>query len=174
MSMGPPIKCPPGVREFRSVHKIPVALGNISTMNSSDPYPRGYQYRTFVSLKSGEIVAPVLRLKNPRMNRCDFFPRVHLENYLGTGMSAVGENFEYLELPKDDEIDTFLILLRRIGEDPWRVWELNSDTVFAEEGAVLALPPLEPLPLLETRSDAKELLSKGEAAQACVEEYAWK
>jgi hypothetical protein len=160
--MPPAIKCPPGVREFRSVHKVPVTVEKIGAV-------AGYQSLTLVSLKSGDVVAPVLLAKRPRKNG-----RVYLENCWVSGIWVVGSRQAFLELPKDDAIDKFLILLRLIRhpgespEGPWRVWEVKASTVFGEDVS-LALPSLDELPLFDDRSDADELSNRAQAASRCAD-----
>jgi hypothetical protein len=149
------INPPPGTRAYRDVHKVPIGFQNASVGDSGK---KGYQSLTFVVLKSGEVVAPIRLVNRPQKNGHVYFLDVWEH-----GIWFVGEGQAFLELPKDDEISVFLVLLRHIGKEEWHVWELPSELAFQHD-ANLELPTLDGLPRLDDRKDANELIERSRAA----------
>jgi hypothetical protein len=164
MSRPPAVHCPPGVRAFDTVDRVPVTLENLVGAV-------GYQSLTFVSLKSGEIAATIRLVERPRKNG-----RVYLEETWDSGIWFVGDGQAFLELPKDAAIVKFLILVRPLRQtgttpdEPWRVWEIDVATVFGREETSIPLPTYAALPLFDSRGDAHELFRRAQAASLCADE----
>jgi hypothetical protein len=152
---------PDGVRCFDKTESVPVSQGdNVGWIKP------GYQVRPFVRLKSGEIVAPVLRVVRPNFR--GFLGGVRHDPTWEANPHFLGDGQAKLDLPVHVDIDQDLVLVRRVrsaelsGQDSWRLWVFGPED--GRRG--LVMPRFETMELLGDRKDAAALLEKDQKASA--------
>lgn len=158
-------KPPNGVRCFKKTLRLQVRPTNLPEWKES-----GYQIVRFVRLASGEFVAPILQVTEPRFSGP--MGEVRHDRVWQSVLMALGSGQAHIDLPLDDEIEEHLIIIRRIrsdamnGDDPWRVWTVALKDIAAGENSILMLPVFDALGLLKQRKDEKDLLTKYGTANA--------
>ena len=145
---------PAGVRIFEETKRVSVS--------GRDPleWKNGYQMKQFIKLRSGEIVAPILQVQ--RQRRSGFMGAIRTDIVLEDTFHYLGGRRPKIEIPIADDIDRFVLLVRRLdgigqlGTDPWRYWEASPEDI--DDG--FTMPHIETLELFDDRKDAAELLDK--------------
>lgn len=151
---------PEGVRCYTKTERVPV-----SPTDANEWKKPGYQVTQFAKLKSGEIVAPILRVIRPNFR--GFMGGVRHDPVWEETYHAMGEGQAKLDLPLDTGIESYIVLVRRIptndnpGVDPWRVWMFDPQDL----GRGLVMPRFDNMELFSNRRDANELLLKDRAAK---------
>jgi hypothetical protein len=151
---------PQGVRCYVKTERVPV-----SPTDEDEWKKPGYQVTQFAKLKTGEIVAPILRVDRP--NFSGFMGGVRHDPVWEETYHAMGEGQAKLDLPIDDGIESYVVLIRRIPAnenpelDPWRVWTFDQQDV----SRGLLMPRFSKLELFANRKDANDLLQKDRMAK---------
>lgn len=151
---------PDGVRCYTKTERVPV-----KPTDGGEWRRPGYQVTQFAQLKSGEIVAPILRVIRPNFR--GFMGGVRHDPVWEATYHAMGEGQAKLDLPLDAEIENYIVLVRRIptddspGVDPWRVWNFNLQ----ELNRGLVMPRFDNMELFSNRKDATDLLRRDQSAK---------
>jgi len=123
----------------------------------------GFQIVRFVRIKSGEIKIPMFAVQRPRYDST---------NEVSSAMAwepiiwALTGEQEYVFLPINSEIDTYIFLVRVIeGEDrSWRIWEASPTGIYGDTPE-LHMPRLKDMELLEAQPFGNELERKYEVVR---------
>jgi hypothetical protein len=152
---------PVGVHCYTKTERVPV------TPTNGDEWRKpGYQVTQFAQLRSGEIVAPILRVVRPNFR--GFMGGVRHDPIWEETYHAMGEGQAKLDLPIDDEIEKYIVLVRRIptsdnpGEGPWRIWVFGPQDLSRD----LVMPRYDNMEPFSNRKDADDLLQKDRTAKA--------
>jgi len=157
-------KPPPGVQCFPKTARID------AQPTDRDEWTIGYNIKQVaVKLKSGDKVAPILRVIRPNFR--GFMGSVRTDPIWECQSHFLGEGQAYFDLPLDADIEEYILGLRRIegvgkpGNDPWHVWMVSQKKVGMSGSGTLIVPRVEGLALLDDNNDAKDLLEKYESAE---------
>ena len=156
---------PSGVRCFTTTIRLPVRPADRTGWSKP-----GFQVTQAAKLKSGEIIAPVLRVMRPNFR--GFMGGVRVDPIWEATYHSLGEGQAKLDIAVDEDIDQYIILVRRVptaerrGDDPWRVWTFGPEDITNE----IVMPGFDAMEPLSTRQDAADLLEKDRIARAFASE----
>lgn len=149
---------PDGVRCYTMTERVPVS--------PLDRWEKpGFQVTQFAKLRSGEVVAPILRVVRP--NYRGFMGGVRHDPIWEGAFRYLGERQAWFEIPIDDEIEHYIVFVRRLathekpGDTAWRTWVFVSD----DTGRKLIMPSFDRMEPLSSRKDASALLEKHKIAK---------
>lgn len=156
---------PNGVRCFKKTIRAQVRPTNLPEWK--DP---GYQIVRFVKPRGSELIAAVLQVAEPRFSGP--MGGVRQERVWQRVLMALGSGEAHIDLPVEDDIEHYLILVRPIGlpaeikNDAWRIWKVDPTDVANGDNSLLILPSFGELQSLNQRNDEKDILNKYLAAEA--------
>lgn len=137
---------PEGIMLFEEAKRVDVAFEDGSVLQHRR---NGYQVFTFIKTSSGELAAPLIKMKMPIVgggSRMDWIDPIW----------AVGDFQRYMYLPLSSDKFDLLLIVRGIDTSnrDWRFFSVSD----VENIQSITFPSLSEMELVETREDQDEVL----------------
>lgn len=149
-----------GCKETDNKKKLACDYGSIVCYSDVQRVPVHFedtmQVVRFLKLKDGKIIAPIVIRSLPRLDGFSVSEEMHAEDVVW----VVSDKQKFMYLPVQANIEAYIFMVKGIGEgeESWRFFQLDPDTILASSDPILPFPGILSMEKLSSKNNKNNFL----------------